>query len=86
MQTRHADNRDLLRGAWWFPLRKYLPGWGLPVCWQGWMVLGGYLALLFGPCPFLPGRPEAHVAYAAYAIVLTGVLGAAMWRKGERIR
>lgn len=83
---RHADDRDLLRGTWWFPLRRFLPGWGLPVCWQGWMVLAGYFALLIGARPFLPRKSDARLLYVAYAMLLTGVLAVVIWKKGERIR
>ena len=30
----------------WFPAKCYGLGWGLPVAWQGWVVLVGYLILL----------------------------------------
>lgn len=79
-------DRDLLKGTWWFPLRRYLPGWGLPICWQGWTVLVGYLVLLIGPCPFLLGWPKGHLVYVGYAVVLTLVLGVVMAKKGEPIR
>ena len=30
----------------WFPVKRYGWGWGLPVRWQGWVVLAAYLALV----------------------------------------
>jgi hypothetical protein len=78
------DEKELLRGTWWFPLRRYLPGWGLPVCWRGWLVLGGYVALLFVPLPFFPRRFAGY--YVAYAVMLTVALGVVMSKKGEPLR
>ncbi len=31
----------------WFPAKSYGWGWGLPVKWQGWLVLLAYFALTF---------------------------------------
>lgn len=33
---------------YWFPAKKYGWGWGMPATWQGWLVLGAYLALTLG--------------------------------------
>ena len=33
---------------YWFPVKRYGWGWGLPVRWQGWLVLGLYFASIFG--------------------------------------
>ena len=30
----------------WFPRKSYGWGWGIPFRWQGWVVLGAYLAAL----------------------------------------
>ncbi|HEY0969125.1 MAG TPA: hypothetical protein VGD88_17160 [Opitutaceae bacterium] len=30
----------------WFPRKSYGWGWGIPSRWQGWVVLGAYLAAL----------------------------------------
>lgn len=37
-----ADNND---GAWFKP-RRYGLGLGTPIVWQGWALLGGYLAVV----------------------------------------
>jgi hypothetical protein len=39
----------------WFPAKRYGWGWGLPVAWQGWVVLLAWLALFVGgwACDFL---------------------------------
>lgn len=78
-------DRDLLEGTWWFPLRHYLPGWGLPVCWQGWAVLGVFFLLV---CVGTPLFVRAHHPgfLAAYLGCLTLVLLCVVFAKGERIR
>jgi hypothetical protein len=84
MRASDKNDRELLKGTWWFPLRRFLPGWGLPVCWQGWLVLGGYVALLLLPLPFFPRRFAAY--YVAYVFALTVTLAAVMAKKGEPLR
>ena len=32
--------------AFWFPAKKYGWGWGPPNCWQGWLVICGYIVLV----------------------------------------
>ena len=31
---------------YWFPAKRYGWGWGPPTCWQGWVVVGIYAALI----------------------------------------
>ena len=45
---------------YWFPVKRYGWGWGLPIVWQGWVVLVAYTSLLsaalVGIC-LLKGEP-----------------------------
>jgi len=67
---------------YWFPAKRYGWGWGLPSSWQGWVVLSIYIALVFGGIPFV--HPSEHAAaYVGYVSVLTAVLTAICWLKGE---
>ncbi len=75
------DDRDVLEGTWWFPARRFLPGWGFPVRWQGWMVLAVYFTMLLGPAPLLHGRHM--VLFLGYALCLTVLLGLVVAKKGE---
>lgn len=67
---------------YWFPAKRYGWGWGLPVRWQGWLVLAIFLmlvavgAFLFPPRTHMPG-------YVIYIMVLCVVLTAICWLKGE---
>jgi hypothetical protein len=79
-----SEDKDLLQGTWWFPLRRRLPGWGLPVRWQGWLVFAAYFALLLGPAPILHGHLSGY--FMTYALVLTVILGLVIVLKGEKPR
>ncbi len=64
----------------WFPAKRYGWGWGVPTCWQGWAVLGAYLAVVFGITPLA----DRHLAvYLALVVVATLVLIGVCWAKGE---
>jgi hypothetical protein len=62
----------------WFAPKRYGYGAGLPIAWQGWVVLGVYVAALVLDMSFLPVRfadPEQGRNVAlAIAFVLTGAL------------
>jgi hypothetical protein len=78
-----ADDKDLLKGTWWFPARRYLPGWRLPVCWQGWLVLAGFFAMIAGGSPFL--LPRHPLWFLAYLFTLTAALICVHFWKGEKL-
>ena len=67
----------------WFPVKRYGWGWGLPVSWQGWVVFASYLALLFGGIYyFLPQRNA--LGLFGYISGLTAILVVIVAVKGER--
>jgi len=71
------------QSTFWFAAKRYGYGWGLPVRWQGWVVLAGYLALVFGGINYF--RPRVDLpSLLAYLVVLTAVLVVIMAVKGER--
>lgn len=48
----------------WLPAKRYGWGWGVPICWQGWAVMGGYLSglmilVMLGTILFAGNRPPA---------------------------
>ena len=66
----------------WFPAKRYGWGWGAPSVWQGWVVLVVFVALLvLGAVIFLPS--QRHIAFVAYSSLLSLVLVAVCWVKGE---
>jgi hypothetical protein len=67
----------------WFPAKKYGWGWGLPNCWQGWLVFTAYLALLCAGA-FLVSKHTG--LFLAYTVVLSIVLIVICYFKGEKPR
>ena len=67
---------------YWFPAKRYGWGWGLPITWEGWLVMLGFFGLLavgFAVAP--PSR--SMIGFATYVGVLTALLMAICWWKGE---
>jgi hypothetical protein len=64
----------------WFAAKTYGWGWGLPRRWQGWVVMVGFLAALIGGTPI--ARKDVTL-FVGYAIVLSFILAAICWWKGE---
>lgn len=67
----------------WFPAKRYGWGWGLPVAWQGWVVLLAYGVLLGSAGQRFPPSRQP-VAFAALAVAATLGLLIVCWLKGER--
>jgi hypothetical protein len=64
----------------WFPAKSHGWGWGLPTCWQGWMVLAVYVAGVAGCVLWL----RDHIwTYLAGIGLLSILLVAVCWLKGE---
>jgi hypothetical protein len=67
---------------YWFPAKKYGWGWSMPITWQGWATLLGYLALVLAGTLFID--PQVNLeGYIVYVAVLSAVLAAICWRTGE---
>lgn len=66
----------------WFPAKRYGWGWGVPTVWQGWAVLAAFFVLLvLGAAIFLPGH--RRTAFVVYSVLVSLVLVAICWMKGE---
>ncbi len=70
---------------YWFPAKRYGWGWGLPRAWQGWVILLGYFAAVLAGCLWILPTYGA-LTFVAYTALLTAVLLAVCWAKGERPR
>ncbi len=70
---------------YWFPAKRHGWGWGVPVTWQGWVVLITYLVLVVAGAPIIHPRVNV-VGYVLYVTVWTVVLVAICWRTGEPTR
>ena len=69
--------------TFWFPVKRYGWGWGLPVRWQGWLVFVSYLALMGAALYYFMGQRNG-VGLLASTLVLTLVLVVIVFAKGER--
>ncbi|MFP5392392.1 MAG: hypothetical protein ACLGI6_12755 [Gammaproteobacteria bacterium] len=69
--------------AYWFPVRPAAHGWGwgLPITWQGWVVLLLFFVLLTGGSIVL--APYGVVAVIANGCASAGFLLAVAFWKGE---
>jgi len=69
--------------TFWFPVKRYGWGWGLPVRWQGWVVFGIYLGLLFAGISYF--KPRGNVlGLLFYLVALTVALIVVVAIKGEQ--
>ncbi|HWJ70087.1 MAG TPA: hypothetical protein VNS79_08580 [Sphingobium sp.] len=85
--------RKFLDDGYWFLPKRYGYGAGLPIAWQGWVVLGAYLAALLGLALVIPAlRGAAQAGAVILALLLTAALiaitrrrtrGGWRWRWGE---
>lgn len=53
----------------WFPVKRFGYGAGLPIAWEGWLVL-----LLYIVAMFLSGVLFPFIGFAIMAILLTGAV------------
>jgi drug/metabolite transporter (DMT)-like permease len=67
---------------YWFPAKRYGWGWGLPMTWQGWLVLAAFVALVVTGTFLFPPR-KATAAYIVYVAVLSALLTGVCRLKGE---
>lgn len=67
---------------YWFPVKRYGWGWGLPSCWQGWVVLALYLIAMLTGALFFPPH-QRLVEYLLYGHAVTLLLVLVCWLKGE---
>jgi hypothetical protein len=68
--------------AYWFPAKRYGWGWGLPLTWQGWVVLAVFFALVLTGGFLFPPR-KALAAYISFVVVLAALLVGVCWLTGE---
>ena len=67
---------------YWFAAKPYGWGWGLPLTWEGWLVLLAYLILLPLAVAFFP--PDRNMlGFIGSVFGLSGVLIAICWKMGE---
>jgi hypothetical protein len=70
----------------WFEPKRYGLGTGLPVAWQGWVLLAMHVALVTGIALMIGERPQAMAAAMVAAVVLPLPIYIAKTRGGWRWR
>lgn len=73
---------------YWFPAKRYGWGWGVPCCWQGWLVIIAYVGLLLAGVFWLlhGGREEAPNRLSGFHVWMGAITVAFLlicWLKGE---
>ena len=66
---------------YWFPAKRYGWGWGLPIRWQGWLVLAAFIVLVVVGVIAFP--PRASPVFYVYIAVLVVLLSGVCWLTGE---
>jgi hypothetical protein len=74
----HPSTDDAPR--YWFRAKRYGWGWGVPLTWQGWVLLVAYLAVVL--VPLFLGSVGVWVSLAA-VVIATPLLMWVCTRKGE---
>ena len=67
---------------YWFPAKRYGWGWSFPITWQGWVVVAAYVILMAAGASVI-SPSKAPGLFVGYLLLLTGVLIAVCWAKGE---
>ncbi len=68
--------------VYWFRAKRFGWGWGLPLTWQGWVVLAAFAGLvLVGTLIFPPHKAPGF--FIGYVLALIALLVAICWLKGE---
>jgi len=67
---------------YWFPAKRYGWGWGIPVTWQGWLVLALYAILLVAGVLLFPPHIET-ARFVVYVVVCSTLFTIVCWWKGE---
>lgn len=70
----------------WFAAKRYGLGAGLPIAWQGWVLLAMHVSLIAGLAMLLGGRPTVLVPLVLFAALAPMPIYAAKTRGGWRWR
>jgi hypothetical protein len=73
-------------GPEWFAPKRYGLGAGLPISWQGWALLLGYMAVMIGSTAAFADKPLAIVSIVVPATITLLIITARTTRGGWRWR
>lgn len=66
---------------YWFHAKRYGWGWGLPACWQGWVVLISWIAIVSLGSSVL--APRSMALFAVFIAVMVAAILGICFAKGE---
>jgi hypothetical protein len=70
---------------YWFRAKRYGWGWGLPLTWEGWVVLAVWLGIFLTAIPLLHLRQHIGEHFLFVASMVAMLVGVCYW-KGEPVR
>ncbi|MEG3154104.1 hypothetical protein [Sphingomonas sp. RB1R13] len=73
-------------GPIWFAPKRYGYGAGLPIAWQGWLVMALFMAVTIAAAILFADRPLVLAAVLVPAVILLVILCARTTRGGWRWR
>lgn len=73
-------------GPLWFAPKRYGYGAGIPIAWQGWALLAGFIVFVAGAVLLLGDRPAALIAAVVPAMLMLILIAARTTRGGWRWR
>jgi hypothetical protein len=59
---------------WWFERRESGFGWGMPTCWQGWVVLVAFIVSMTAGIPLVGARYGQTGATLLIVALIAGLL------------
>lgn len=66
---------------YWFGAKRYGYGWGLPITWEGWVILVLWvIGFVIGRRYLVPQNTYAHLAFA---LAMVGLLLSICYAKGQ---
>jgi hypothetical protein len=68
---------------YWFPVKRYGWGWGLPVRWQGWLVMAVYFGSIYLAIRYAYPRSSVGSFLLWLAVASVVFIAIVVW-KGER--
>ncbi len=73
-------------GPLWFAPKRYGYGAGIPIAWQGWALLAGFIGFVAGAILLLGDRPAALIAAFVPVMLVLILIAARTTRGGWRWR
>ncbi len=76
------SNNDTDTKKYWFRAQRYGWGWGLPLTWQGWIIVIAYTVMIIAGIFIFPLN-EKKALFICWLVGFTILLLVICWIKGE---